>query len=155
VTRRIVFDTTTVVSALLFANGRLTWLRQHWRDAACIPLVSRPTVAELTRVLSYPKFHLSADDRTELLAEYLPYCEIVDPLQRCPAICRDPKDQPFLDLAQSGKADLLVSGDQDLLALSGQTTFLIETPESLPAKTIRLSRHRLRQQSLNHLTPPI
>lgn len=131
-TPRIVFDTITVVSALLFANGRLTWLRQHWRDsdAGCIPLVSRPTVAELTRVLTYPKFRLSADDRTELLAEYLPYCEIVDPLQRCTTICRDPRDQPFLDLAQSGKAGLLVSGDQDLLALSGQTTFLIETPEA-------------------------
>jgi predicted nucleic acid-binding protein len=39
-------------------------------------------------------------------------------------------DQPFLDLTQSGKADLLVSGDQDLLALAGQMEFLIETPES-------------------------
>ena len=128
--RRIVFDTTTVVSALLFASGRLAWLRQHWRDAGCIPLVSRPTAAELTRVLAYPKFRLSADDRTELLAEYLPYCKIIEPSRRCKTICRDPNDQPFLDLAQSGKADLLVSGDQDLLALAGQTTFLIETPEA-------------------------
>jgi predicted nucleic acid-binding protein len=36
----------------------------------------------------------------------------------------------FLDLAFSGKAELLVSGDNDLLALTGQTTFLIETPEA-------------------------
>jgi predicted nucleic acid-binding protein len=35
-----------------------------------------------------------------------------------------------LDLAQSGRADLLISGDQDLLILSGQTTFVIETPEA-------------------------
>jgi predicted nucleic acid-binding protein len=48
---------------------------------------------------------------------------------RCQQVCRDANDQPFLDLAQSGNADLLVSGDQDLLALSGQTEFLIETPE--------------------------
>ena len=44
-------------------------------------------------------------------------------------MCRDANDQPFLDLAESGKADLLVSGDQDL-TMAGQTTFLIETPES-------------------------
>lgn len=126
---RVVFDTTTVVSALLFANGRLTWLRQHWRESGCVPLISRATTAELTRVLGYPKFRLSQEDRRELLAEYLPYCEVVELTERCVLICRDANDQPFLDLAQSGRADLLVSGDRDLLAMVGQTTFLIESPE--------------------------
>ena len=126
---RVVFDTTTVVSALLFANGRLTWLRQHWRESGCVPLISRATTTELTRVLGYPKFRLSQEDRRELLAEYLPYCEVVELTERCVLICRDANDQPFLDLAQSGRADLLVSGDRDLLAMVGQTTFLIESPE--------------------------
>jgi uncharacterized protein len=133
--RRVVFDTTTVVSALLFANGRLAWLRQHWRDGGSTPLISRATAAELTRVLGYPKFRLSQDDRRELLAEYLPYCKIIEHTEECVSVCRDENDQPFLDLAQSGKADLLVSGDQDLLALAGQTTFLIETPEAYRRRT--------------------
>ena len=128
--RRVVFDTTTVVSALLFTNGRLTWLRQHWRDTGCIPLISQSTAAELTRVLGYPKFHLSQEDRRELLGDYIPYCKIVELVARCPQTCRDEKDQPFLDLAQSGAAELLVSGDNDLLALAGETAFLIETPEA-------------------------
>jgi uncharacterized protein len=128
--RRVVFDTTTVLSTLLFADGRLAWLRRHWRDGGSTPLVSRATAAELTRVLGYPKFRLSQDDRRELLAEYLPYCEVIELTEECVSICRDENDQPFLDLAQSGKADLLVSGDQDLLALAEQTTFLIETPEA-------------------------
>ena len=130
VRRRVVFDSTTVVSALLFANGRLAWLRQHWREGGCVPLISRATAAELTRVLRYPKFGLSADDARELLADYLPYCEVIERAERCTIVCRDANDQPFLDLAQSGKADLLVSGDQDLLALAGQVKFLIETPEA-------------------------
>jgi putative PIN family toxin of toxin-antitoxin system len=130
VTRRVVFDTGTVVSALLFVNGRLAWLRQHWREGGCLPLISRATAAEVTRVLGYPKFQLTSDDRHELLAEYLPYGEVVEVTGRCQQVCRDANDQPFLDLAQSGKADLLVSGDQDLLALAGQTEFLIETPEA-------------------------
>jgi putative PIN family toxin of toxin-antitoxin system len=124
-----VFDTNTVVSALLFANGRLAWLRQHWREDGCTPLISRTTAAELTRVLAYPKFRLAPDDRLELLADYLPYCETIELVQRCPVVCRDKLDQPFLDLAQSGKADLLVTGDDDLLALAGQTAFRIESPE--------------------------
>ena len=106
----------------------MAWLRQHWQEGGCLPLISRTTAAELTRVLGYPKFQLASDDRRELLAEYLPFCEVVDVKGRCQQVCRDANDQPFLDLAQSGNADLLVSGDQDLLALSGQTEFLIETP---------------------------
>ncbi len=129
-TRRVVFDTTTVVSALLFRNGRLAWLRQHWREGRSVFLISRATAAELMRVLGYPKFALSAADRMELLAEYLPYCEAFEPREKCSVVCRDADDQVFLDLAQSCRADVLVSGDQDLLTLAGQTPFLIETPEA-------------------------
>jgi putative PIN family toxin of toxin-antitoxin system len=128
--RRIVFDTNTVLSALLFANGRLSWLRQHWRAEGCVSLLSRETAAELTRVLAYPKFRLSLDDRHELLAEYLPHCVVVEVTKKCAVVCRDTNDQPFLDLAQSGKADLLISGDRDLLALAGKTSFGIEAPEA-------------------------
>jgi putative PIN family toxin of toxin-antitoxin system len=128
VSQRAVFDTTTVISALLFANARLSWLRQHWREGGCVPLISRATAAELTRVLHYPKFPLYPDDGRELLADYLPYCEVIERIERRAAVCRDANDQPFLDLAQSGRADLLISGDQDLLMLAGQTTFLIEAP---------------------------
>ena len=124
------FDTTTVVSALVFANRRLSWLLPHWQEGGSTPLISPATATELTRVLLYPKFRLSLDDRRELLAHYLPYCEIVEHVTGCPQVCRDEKDQPFLDLAQSGRAELLVSGDNDLLALAGQTTFLIEAPEA-------------------------
>lgn len=127
---RVVFDTTTVISALLFEYGKLAWLRAHWQEKDCLPLVCRETIAELTRVLAYPKFRLSLVDRHELLAEYLPYCETVELMNVCPVICRDPKDQPFLHLAQSGTAELLISGDQDLLTLAGNTSFVIESPEA-------------------------
>ncbi len=127
---RVVFDTTTVVSALLFVNGRLAWLRQHWKNGGCVPLVSRVTAAELTRVLAYPKFGLAPEDRHELLANYLHYCEVVELTLPCQSVCRDVNDQPFLDLAESGKAALLISGDHDLLELAGQTSFVIEAPET-------------------------
>jgi predicted nucleic acid-binding protein len=137
---RVVFDTNAVLSALLFANGRLKhfpntravaksvqggfflgkkplgginslgtnsenaqgWLVGHWEAGNCVPLVSRAAAAELTRVLAYPKFCLSADEQLEILGGYLPFWN----------------------------ADLLVTGDRDLLALVGQTEFLIETPEA-------------------------
>jgi uncharacterized protein len=129
VTQRIVFDTSGVISALVFQGGKLAWLRAHWLDGGCIPLASRDTVAELMRILQRRKFQLAAEEREELLADYLPFCEIIEAPGKCAIRCRDPKDQPFLDLAHSGKADSLVSGDRDLLVLAGKTKFLIEAPE--------------------------
>jgi putative PIN family toxin of toxin-antitoxin system len=106
------------------------------RVGDCVPLISRVTVAELARVLAYPKFQLSVDDRRELLAEYLPFCEVITITRKCGIVCRDAKEQPFLDLAQSGRAEVLISGDRDLLALAGKTSFAIEAPE---AYRVRLS----------------
>jgi len=126
---RVVFDTNTVLSTLLFRNGRLAWLRSHWMQSRCLPLLSRETAAELARVFGYQKFGLTASRRAELLGFYLPYCEIVEVRERFSVICRDAKDQMFLDLAHSGRADILVSGDRDLLALAGQASFAIESPE--------------------------
>ena len=126
---RVVFDTSTVLSALLFANGRLAWLRAHWRQGRSVPLVSKATADELIRVLGYSKFQLSADDQFELMSDYLPFCRTVEAVRRCPAIYRGPNDQMLLDLAESGDADLLVTSDGDLLALKGQTSFEIESPE--------------------------
>lgn len=81
------------------------------------------------RVLRLKKIRLTMGEYHEALAAYLPYCEIVVVGRKCSVVCRDAGDQPFLDLAQSGKADALVSGDRDLLVLAGRTKFLIETPE--------------------------
>lgn len=127
---RVVFDTNVVLSALLFTHGRLSWLVGHWQAGNCVPLISRATVAELSRILAYPKFHLTAEEQLEALANYIPFGEVIEIAKPCPVLCRDPKDQPFLDLAENGKADLLVTGDEDLLALAGETAFVIQTPEA-------------------------
>jgi len=72
------------------------------------------------RVLAYPKFKLTPDEQQELLSDYLPCCKIVNisnPPPKTPT-CRDRFDVPFLQLAVAGKADALVTGDQDLLSLA-------------------------------------
>jgi putative PIN family toxin of toxin-antitoxin system len=128
---RVVIDTNLVLSALVFAQGRLTPLRLAWQDQRIRPLVSRVTAAELIRVLAYPKFKLSADEQQELLADYLPYCKTVripEPPPNTPA-CRDAFDVPFLQLAVVGKANALITGDQDLLSLAGSFACPIVTAE--------------------------
>ncbi len=127
---RIVYDTNVVLTALLFAHRRLSWLVGHWQSGDCIPLVSASAAQELAKVLAYAKFQLTAGEQLDALASYIPFCEVIEIVNPSPLVCRDPKDQPFLDLAHSGKACLLVTGDEDLPALAGHTEFLIETPEA-------------------------
>lgn len=128
--RRVVLDTNAVLSALLFVHGRMAPLRVAWQSGALTPLLCAQVVEELLRVLAYPKFKLTPEEREELLADYLPYGEVVAAWQSSPAVprCRDEKDQIFLDLAAVGGAQWLVTGDRDLLSLSGQVKFQIIAP---------------------------
>ena len=50
---------------------------------------------------------------------------------------REVKDQPFLGLAHSGRADVLVSGDQDLLVLHGRSSFAIESPQVFASRVFK------------------
>lgn len=123
---RAVLDTNVLISALVFKQGVLATLRQTWQVKGFTPLVSRATVTELIRVLAYPKFRLTKVEQEELLADYLPYCNVIPMPLELPAVpdCRDPFDVPFLQLALVGRANYLVTGDRDLLTV----TALFEIP---------------------------
>lgn len=133
---RVVLDTNLVLSALVFQGRHLDSLRFSWHSGVITPLVSQTTVAELIRALGYPKFKLDAAEQEELLADYLPYCATVvlpNP-QMLTLECRDPADVPFLQLAVASKADALVTGDKDLLVLSGKFACPILTAEAFLAR---------------------
>lgn len=117
---RVVLDTNVVLSALVFGAGTAARLRLGWQQSVFVPLASTATVQELIRVLAYPKFRLSKLEQDELLADYLPHTQAVGIPQPPPAVpkCRDPMDVPFMHLAVAGRAQVLVSGDRDLLALA-------------------------------------
>ena len=129
---RAVLDTNIVVSALLFADGRLAPIRLAWQNEAFTPLISTATTEELIRVLSYPKFKLTAADRDELLGDYLPFCTTVKIPAKAPKtpLCRDPWDLPFLQLAACGKAGFLVTGDRDLLEIGEKLSYAISSADA-------------------------
>ena len=90
-------------------------------------------------MLCYPRFGLSPREREDLLADYLPHCESVTDSTPPPIPdCRDPFDRPFPELALASRADALVTGDRDLLALTRTFPIPILTPAAalaaLPAK---------------------
>jgi putative PIN family toxin of toxin-antitoxin system len=118
---QVVLDTNVVLSALVFGGGTAARVRAGWQTGRFVPLASTATARELIRVLAYPKFRLSANEQAELLADFMPWVHVVvipNPVPTVPR-CRDPHDMPFLHLCVAGKAQALVSGDRDLLALAG------------------------------------
>ena len=97
--------------------------RGLWESGKITPFTSKEAIKELMRVLAYQKFKLSRQDQDGLLADYLPFAQVADVLFVVPPnlpICRDPLDQMFLTLALASQADVLVTGDQDLLALADE-----------------------------------
>ncbi|SBV91946.1 PilT protein domain protein [uncultured delta proteobacterium] len=131
---RVVLDTNCLISALLFKNGKLTALRHAWHRGAITPIVCKETVAELIRVLAYPKFRLSKEDIDTLLAEILPFSETRN--VKCPTTpvsgLSDPDDVVFVHLAKQSKADMLISGDAHLLLLNSANMRILAPADFMP-----------------------
>uniref|UniRef100_A0A831UFN7 Putative toxin-antitoxin system toxin component, PIN family n=1 Tax=Geobacter metallireducens TaxID=28232 RepID=A0A831UFN7_GEOME len=113
----VVIDTNVLVSCLLF-GGRLAPLCDLWTKRRIVPLLSRETFDEFRRVLTYPKFSLTAEEIRSLIdLEILPYFDVVEVTETVADACRDPHDDKFLAVAVAGRAAWLITGDKDLLEL--------------------------------------
>lgn len=115
---RSIFDTNVIISALLFDRSvpgkALLWALQKE-----IVLMSIALSEEIADVMSRPRFdkYVSSEERALFLAALLDASEVVEIVDSI-RICRDPKDDKILELAISGNADCIVTGDDDLLALN-------------------------------------
>jgi putative PIN family toxin of toxin-antitoxin system len=114
---RIVPDTNFLISAFLFP-GSLPSLCLSVAQRAGVLLASVETFTELTLVMMRPKFDRYVDRamRIRVLADFRATLEIIEINERVRE-CRDVTDDKFLELGLNGKADLILTGDQDLLTL--------------------------------------
>ena len=132
---RVVIDTGVAISAVLLPRS----VPRQAIDLAVRKgrlLVSAATIAELEVVFRRPKFNKYAleDDRLEFLAALVREAETVEVTEAITE-CRDPKDDMFLELAVSGKASHIISGDADLLVLNPFRGVVIVTPQEFLAST--------------------
>lgn len=127
---RIVVDTSALVSRLLIPNstpGRAVSKAVH--EARL--LISEATLEELADVLARPKFdpYVTLTERQRFLRLLGRIAELV-PIVRRVRACRDSRDDKFLELALNGEADVIVTGDDDLLVLDPFEGTRIVTPRS-------------------------
>lgn len=115
---RIVLDSNVILSAALFKNSSPRQAFDRAMTTGQI-MMSTATLAELQEIFNRPKFdrYLSKSLRTDFLNNLIAVIETVEIIQSF-SVCRDPKDDKFLELAVNGNADYIVTGDRDLLVLN-------------------------------------
>lgn len=114
---RVVVDTNVFVSRLLRFDsvpGRAAEKALH----SAVVLVSRSTMSELSEVLAQAKFdrYVTIEQRLQFIRLIAQTAEFV-PVTHSIRECRDPKDDKFLEVALNGRADVIITGDEDLLRM--------------------------------------
>ena len=127
---RVVFDTSTLVSAVIRPDS-IPWqaLRRPFLSGEVC--ASAETLAEMEEVLERSKFdrYLDRPTRRGAAEQIRRDCRmfVMDPVDASPP-CRDPRDNKFLALALIANADAIISSDQDLLTLHPWRCIPILTP---------------------------
>lgn len=113
---RIVLDTNILIYFLI--SDSFQKLDKRLKSDQARLLLSEELLQELLFVVSRPKFkkYFSDQDVANLLEELHIYADYIE-VKSHVNICRDNKDNFLLAICADGKADFLVTGDEDLLVL--------------------------------------
>ena len=127
---RFVLDTNIFVSAALFPDSKPDQILRHILCTEEL-LASVRMLEELSDVLERDKFdrYISLKDREDFLILLIDQVTLIEP-ETSIDVCRDPKDNMILELAVSGNADFILTGDRDLLVLNPFQSIQILTPDA-------------------------
>jgi uncharacterized protein len=130
----MVVDTNVLISRLLVPESISGRAVRSAVDGGQL-LVSAATLEELAEVVGRAKFdpYLSIAERQEFIRLLGRVVEMV-PIVRVVRACRDARDDKFLEVAVNGRADLMITGDRDLLALDPFMGIAIVSPAAYLAR---------------------
>jgi putative PIN family toxin of toxin-antitoxin system len=130
---RAVVDTNILVRAVIWPTGAVGPVLMRLRQDDYTLLYAQPLLEELVDVLNRPcirdKYQLTGQDIQTVIGLILLRGEAVLAQERITA-CRDPKDDKFLEVAVAGEADVIVSGDDDMLVLHPFAGIPILSPDA-------------------------
>jgi uncharacterized protein len=122
---RVVLDTNILVSALLWRGAPYRCLLAVQAGLADL-ILSPPILAELRTVL-LAKFRHTPAEAEEAIRVLRTTAELVEISGGLRAVPDDPDDDKFIETAEAGRADLIVSGDRHLLAIGSTATVPVVT----------------------------
>ena len=125
--KKIVVDTNIFISALLGSKS-CQQIYEFLKEDKFQLVISENLVTELKSTLILAKFEFTKEEIDELIEHVLRKAQKVESTVKID-ICRDPKDNIIIECAIAGKADFIVTGDEDLLTLKSFRKISIITPK--------------------------
>ncbi|MGE4339091.1 MAG: putative toxin-antitoxin system toxin component, PIN family [Pigmentiphaga sp.] len=130
---RVVLDTNVLVSGLAYPGSVPGRIVAAWRQGGLDVALSHYILDELARVLPrLPRVRMTPVEIRDLADSLMFLADIVEPNGVQDGELRDPADQPVLLTLLASKAQYLITGDKDLLALAGR--YSIVTPADFWAR---------------------
>lgn len=131
--QRVVIDTDVIVSGTLTPEGHPGHILAAWRDGHFLLVISEEIIAEIKEVLNRPRIrenyrHLTRATIGRLINLLRQHSILVSGVLNLKVVERDPDDDKIIVAAVEGDADIIVSGDNDLLALKVYRGIEIVTP---------------------------
>ena len=127
---KVVLDTNVLLSGLMFPDGTPGRIVEAWAEARFEVALSLDQLAEIGRVLEYPKVRRKLGWNDEQIESFIKQlyirAEVVELGALSVEVPHDRADASILATLAVAKADVLVTGDRDLLAL--RANYRIETP---------------------------
>ncbi|AEG01728.1 putative toxin-antitoxin system toxin component, PIN family [Methylomonas methanica] len=116
----IVLDTNVLLSGTAYPSSRPGKIVSAWRSGSLEVILSQYILDELQRVLPRLNHRLawSSHEIRDFVDSLAFLADLVDPLETAEPALRDSADLPVLGTFLAAKANYLVTGDKDLLALS-------------------------------------
>lgn len=133
---RVVLDTNVLLSGLMYPSSVPGRIVEAWVGGRFDLVVSYAQLSEIARTLSYPKIRKTTqwnDAKIEaFLRQLLLRAEVVDTQDATVEVIADPEDTPILASLVVSRAEALVTGDRDLLAL--KENYPIVTPAEFASR---------------------
>jgi putative PIN family toxin of toxin-antitoxin system len=116
---RVVLDTNVLVSGLAYPASAPGQIVGAFRQGGLDIVLSRYILDEAMRVLPrFPQLHMNPAQLLALFDSLALIAGVVEPDAREDTDLRDAKDRKVLGTLVAAKADYLITGDKDLLALA-------------------------------------
>lgn len=124
---KIVLDTNVFVSGVFF-TGPPYQILKAWRDRRIQILISGEILEEYHRVGKQLHEQFPEVDLEPILQLITTHAVMVQPQKLPNAVCADPDDDKFLACALAGKSKIIISGDKQLLKVSGHKGIKVIRP---------------------------
>lgn len=124
---RVVVDTNVLISGVFF-GGMPSRILEAWRDGSFEIVVSPEILEEYRRVGEKLAARFAGVSLEPFLALLVMTAEVIEAPALPEQVSRDPEDDKFIACAVAGGCELVISGDKDLLEVSGFRGLKIVTP---------------------------